>query len=92
MNCANNGVLLISLESHAVSMLAQEAGTTGRFCVDLERCVVETPRGWKVGFYLDPHLRNKLLRGLDEIGQTLSKLDSIHAFENRQRVRTPWLG
>lgn len=57
--------------------------------VDVERRVVEAPAAGLVGpFRLDDVARDRLLRGLDDIGATLEHLEEIAAYE---ASRAAWL-
>jgi 3-isopropylmalate/(R)-2-methylmalate dehydratase small subunit len=42
-------------------------------------------------FEIDPGRKEKLLKGLDSIGETLQAADAIAAFEARGASATPWL-
>jgi 3-isopropylmalate/(R)-2-methylmalate dehydratase small subunit len=42
-------------------------------------------------FDIDPLQKHRLLSGLDEIALTLQNADKIRMFEERHRVRQPWL-
>jgi 3-isopropylmalate/(R)-2-methylmalate dehydratase small subunit len=75
-NCAKTGMLAVTLPEEDVSALmhAREAR------IDLERQVVSF-EGREVGFGLDPEIRDRLLKGQDEIALTLEHLDGIERFE-----------
>jgi 3-isopropylmalate/(R)-2-methylmalate dehydratase small subunit len=64
------------------------AGGSYDLTVDLERQLVADGAGFQARFTLDDYYREKLLRGLDEIGLTLLHADRIAAFERR---REAWL-
>jgi 3-isopropylmalate/(R)-2-methylmalate dehydratase small subunit len=92
-NCFKNGVLPVRLPRAACDLLMADArlGANARITVDLERQVVVRPNGKVFGFEVDPHRREMLLHGLDEIGQTLQRVASIEAFEARRGQEQPWL-
>jgi 3-isopropylmalate dehydratase small subunit len=91
-NSANNGILLISLPAAAVKALQEEAnGGNHVFTVDLEAQSVTCPAGHVYGFEIDPGRKEKLLKGLDDIGLSLTRATEIAAFESRRRYATPWL-
>ena len=57
--------------------------------VDVERRLVEAPAlGISVPFRLDDDARDRLLRGLDDIGVTAQHMSDIDAYEAR---RPAWL-
>ena len=59
--------------------------------VDLPRQVVVTPSGEEFLFDVDEFGKGCLLEGLDEIGLTLTDLDTIRAYEAAREKDTPWL-
>ena len=92
-NCFKNGILPIRLPVATVNgLLAQaENGANATFTVDLEQQTIAAPDGSVTAFEVDPFRRHCLLNGLDDIGLTLQKADSIAAFEARQKAEQPWL-
>lgn len=92
-NCFKNGVLAIplQLDGHARVMRAADAGET--VSVDLVEQVIRVADGdAPIGFAVDPHRRDALLQGLDEIGAILADdADAIDRFEAMHRARSPWL-
>jgi 3-isopropylmalate dehydratase small subunit len=92
-NAANNGLLLITLPAEEVDGLMAEArGDNHTFAVDLEAQTVTTPSGVAHRFEIDPVRKEKLLRGLDPIGETLEHAPEISAFESARRLTQPWAG
>ncbi len=92
-NCFKNGILPIRLPREVCDALMEDArlGANARLIVDLERQVVLRPNGETVAFEVDAHQRTMLLRGLDEIGQTLAHGPAIDAHEARQRAGQSWM-
>ena len=84
-NCCQNGLLPVVLAVDEVDRLLQ-LGATGPLdvTVDLERCEVTGPEGFRASFTIDAYRRAMLLEGLDEIGRTLKLEPQIAAYE-RQR-------
>jgi 3-isopropylmalate dehydratase small subunit len=92
-NAANNGLLLITLPAAEVDALMAEArGGNHVFSVDLEAQTVTTPSGTVHRFDIDPQRKEKLLKGLDPIGETLVHQREITAFEERLHLTQPWVG
>jgi len=92
-NAANNGLLLITLPTDEVELLMDEArGGNHTFSVDLEAQTVSTPAGAVHRFEIDPVRKDKLLRGLDAIGETLQHAGEITDYEDRRRLTQPWAG
>jgi 3-isopropylmalate/(R)-2-methylmalate dehydratase small subunit len=78
-NCLKNGIVPARLPSEVCDSLrktlVEKPGT--EITVDLETQLVDG----KHAFVVDPFFREMLLKGLDEIGLTLSMLPEIEAFE-----------
>ncbi len=92
-NCFKNGLLPIVLDAKTVDGLFHETfGNEGyRLAIDLEKQVVVTPSGERIGFEVDAFRKHCLIEGLDDIGLTLVHGDEIRAFEDRYRGAQPWL-
>ncbi len=91
-NCFQNGLLPIALPADQVRALMGEAlGGNHVFSIDLESQCVVSPSGAKFHFEIDPGRKDKMLRGLDGIGETLQATAAIDQFEARQALRLPWL-
>ncbi len=92
-NCFKNGVLPIVLSEAAVEQLfgecAAEAGY--RLRIDLPAQTVATPGGKSFHFEVDAFRKNCLVNGLDDIGLTLQRADSIRAYEAKRQQSAPWL-
>ena len=61
------------------------------FSVDLESQTVTSPSGKAYRFDIDPAAKEKLLKGLDAIGETLMHAADIDVFEMKQALTKPWL-
>jgi 3-isopropylmalate/(R)-2-methylmalate dehydratase small subunit len=92
-NCFKNGLLAIVLDAKIVDQLMKESMTTEgyRLAVDLEQQTITTPGRKEIRFEIDPFRKHCLLNGLDEIGLSLERADSIRAFEAKHRAVQPWL-
>ena len=92
-NSFKNGMLLIKLPPQIVNELMDDAkkGANARLTVDLASQTVTRPDGEKIHFDIDPHLKDCLLNGLDDIGLTLKKESKIQSFEAKRRLSQPWL-
>jgi 3-isopropylmalate/(R)-2-methylmalate dehydratase small subunit len=84
-NSIKNGLLPIFLpEDICNGLIAEVMGTPGaKIAVDLASQTVRGPDGAEHSFDIDPFAKECLLKGLDEIGYTLSLTEEIAAFENR---------
>lgn len=92
-NCFKNGVLPVALEQAQVDQLFKEVYATPGYelTVDLPAQTVTTPDGQAMSFQVDAFRKDCLVRGLDEIGLTLTQADAIRAYEQRRRSEAPWL-
>lgn len=92
-NCFKNGILPIMLPKEAVDVLMEDAtkGENARISVDLEKQTVSATDGTEFSFEVDAFKKHCLLNGLDDIGLTYQKIDSIDAYEKEQSTKTPWL-
>jgi 3-isopropylmalate/(R)-2-methylmalate dehydratase small subunit len=82
-NAAKNGLLTVVLPATVVAgmIAALQAEPDLEIDVDLEGQTVSLPNGPALRFEIDPYRKHLLLNGLDELGFTLSQIDTITAFE-----------
>lgn len=91
-NCFQNGLLPVVLAADEVQALMDEAkGGNHMVTVDLEQQKVVSPSGKTFSFQIDPAHKDKMLKGLDAIGETLQAAPSIDVFEGKRAVSQPWL-
>jgi 3-isopropylmalate/(R)-2-methylmalate dehydratase small subunit len=92
-NCFNNGILPVTFDEAIVKELFAEVEATEGYtlAVDLEAQTVTTPHQRVLHFEIDGFRKNALLKGLDNIGWTLSHNDEIVAYENRRKQEAPWI-
>ncbi len=91
-NCFQNGLLPIALPAEQVRALMAEAkGGNHVFDIDLESQSVSAPSGARFHFDIDPGRKEKMLKGLDAIGETLQAASAIDDYEQRQALQRPWL-
>ena len=87
-NSLKNGLVPVKLPAGVVTALRQAvaAAPGASLTVDLERQVLVGPDGAAHPFTVPPFARDCLLRGLDEIGLTLTLAEEISAYEARRGV------
>ncbi len=91
-NCFQNGLLPVVLKPDEVRQLMDEArGGNHVVSVDLESQTVTSPSGAAFRFEIDPKRKEKMLKGLDAIGETLQAENAIDTFESRRALAQPWL-
>lgn len=92
-NCLNIGLLPVRLDAESVQVLFEEEQETPGYAltIDLATQTVATSTGQVYTFALDPFRKEALLQGLDAVGQTLLRVDTIAAYEQRRKAELPWL-
>jgi 3-isopropylmalate dehydratase/3-isopropylmalate/(R)-2-methylmalate dehydratase small subunit len=91
-NCFQNGLLPVVLKAEEVQQLMEEArGGNHVVSVDLAAQSVTSPSGAVFHFEIDPVRKDKMLKGLDAIGETLQAKDSIDVYEMKRALSQPWL-
>ena len=92
-NSFKNGILPIVLPQEQVDVLMADAekGANARMTVDLEAQEITTSDGVVIPFEVDAFKKHCLLNGLDDIGLTMEKADSIKSFEDKAAQERPWV-
>ena len=91
-NCFNNGLLPVVLAPDEIAVLMDEAlGGNHMVSIDLEAQTVISPSGKTFNFQIDPVRKDKMLRGLDAIGETLMHGGDIDLYESKRAIGEPWL-
>jgi len=91
-NCFQNGLLPVVLKADEVQALMEEArGGNHVMSVDLATQTVAAPSGKSFHFDIDPTRKEKMLKGLDAIGETLQRAKSIDVYEMKRALDQPWL-
>jgi 3-isopropylmalate/(R)-2-methylmalate dehydratase small subunit len=92
-NSFKNGILPIVVTPDQLKMLMDDAerGSNATMTIDLEKQEIRGPDGGTIKFDLDPFRKHCLMNGLDDIGLTLEKADSISAFEKQNAESHSWL-
>ena len=91
-NCFQNGLLPVVLAPDQVQTLMDEAkGGNHMVTVDLESQTVVSPSGQTFTFQIDAQRKQKMLKGLDAIGETLQAASSIDVYEGKRAISQPWL-
>ena len=92
-NCFKNGILPITVSADERDALMADAADTENpeLSIDLVSQTIRRPNGGEIKFEIDPFRKKCLLEGLDDIGLTMEKGDSIDSFEARRIAEQPWL-
>jgi len=81
-NCFKNGILPIKLEERIVEKLKHQSGELE---VDLENQLLKTNTE-QIPFDINSYKKTILLKGLDDIAQTLQLEDKISEFEKHSKI------
>lgn len=88
-NCFKNGMLPIRMPYDQWKKLAgQYENQSLNMTVDLENQLIHDSEGKEISFEVDPHWKEMLINGYDEISLTLLLEDDIQQFESK---RSSWL-
>ena len=89
-NAFKNGIVTVALPQAAIDRLL-EVAQTDPITIDLERQTVTTPFQDRFTFEIDPFRKECLLKGLDEVGITLTHEQALVDYEARMKAHRPWL-
>jgi len=90
-NCTKNGLVPVVLSEPTVNRIWEilEADATAEITIDMQRLTVEIPSaGITEKFDMDSSTQDRFIRGLDDVGITMTKGDAISSFETS---RPAWL-
>ena len=92
-NCFKNGILPVKVSAEELDKLMDDAsrGSNAVLTVDLESQTVTGPDGGTISFEVDEFKRHCLLNGLDDIGLTMEKAESIQVYEDKLGEARPWV-
>jgi 3-isopropylmalate/(R)-2-methylmalate dehydratase small subunit len=91
--CFKNGILPIVLPQEDVDKLMDDAdrGANAMVTVDLASQTIKGPDGGEITFEVDAFRKHCLINGLDDIGLTMEKANSIDKFEAGLGAAQPWI-
>ncbi|ASB94367.1 3-isopropylmalate dehydratase small subunit [Bacillus subtilis] len=88
-NCFKNGMLPIRMPyDNWKQLVDQYENKSLQMTVDLEKQLIHDSEGNQISFEVDPHWKEMLINGYDEISLTLLLEDEIKQFESQ---RSSWL-
>jgi 3-isopropylmalate/(R)-2-methylmalate dehydratase small subunit len=92
-NELQNGMLPVTLPEEICRGLRDQlqAKPGASLAIDLPAQTVTDTLGDAHPFMIDPMYKERLLKGLDDIGLVLEQLPEIEAFEQRYHATHPWL-
>ena len=84
-NCFKNGILPISLDKKEIDFLIQNLPNAGnQISIDLENQSIVIGNN-SLNFEIDPHKKECLLNGWDDIDLTLKHLEKINSYETNNQ-------
>ncbi|MBR92018.1 MAG: 3-isopropylmalate dehydratase small subunit [Dehalococcoidia bacterium] len=88
-NCMQNGLLPVILDQQYVELIMARSirNNSYKLTVDLENQTIVDEQDLNVKFDIDPFRKNSLLKGLDDVGITLTMSNDIDQFENKRIAR-----
>jgi len=91
-NCFKNGILPIIVSQDELDKLMDDAdrGANSTLSVDLEAQTINGPDGGVIKFDIDPGRKERMLEGIDDIGETMAKASKIDMFESKKAETHPW--
>jgi 3-isopropylmalate/(R)-2-methylmalate dehydratase small subunit len=93
-NCFQTGMLPVVLEDAKIRAICDEVevdAASNLLTVDLQASLVRSPKGHEFPFSVAPMRREALLRGLDEVGMTITRDGEIASFQKRDHASRPWI-
>jgi len=91
-NCYQNGLLPVVVSDEAASKFAELAADPGNtVTIDLAEQRVSSG-DYTASFDIDPHVKERLLNGWDQIDITLQSAADIEAYESARPAHRPTLG
>jgi 3-isopropylmalate/(R)-2-methylmalate dehydratase small subunit len=70
-------------------LLHQQPGA--QLTIDLAAQTISAPDGTEYRFDIEPMFKERLLKGLDDVGMVLQHLPDIEAYERKRKTEMPWL-
>jgi len=91
-NALQNGFLPIVLDEEKCARLREQLHTEpgGSIAIDLPAQTVTGPDGTVYPFEIDPAAKERLVKGLDDVGLVLQHIERIEGFEERYFEEHPW--
>jgi 3-isopropylmalate/(R)-2-methylmalate dehydratase small subunit len=92
-NEIQNGMLPAILAEEYCAVLREQlkAKPGSTITIDLELQTITGPDGKTYQFDIEPVFKERLLKGLDDVGLVLQELPAIEAFEKRHFAKMPWI-
>jgi 3-isopropylmalate/(R)-2-methylmalate dehydratase small subunit len=92
-NEIQNGMLpaIVTTEVSEALRKLLHAQPGAELTIDLAAQTIEAPGGRQYRFDIEPMYKERLLKGLDDVGMVLERLPAIEAYEAKRKAEMPWL-
>ena len=89
-NCFKNGLLPIILDENDIEKIKENIDKNNNFTVNLENQSIQSD-GLLIKFKIDNRRKEVLIKGIDDISETLKLSDKIKESENKRAEKMPWV-
>ena len=92
-NSFKNSLLLIRVKKKEVEELLIDIKNLGRYelTIDIQNQTISTPKDKVYKFDINPTDKERIVLGYDDIGLTLKLSDKIISYENKMKIKKPWI-
>ena len=92
-NSFKNSLLLIRVKKKEVEELLIDIKNLGRYelTIDIQNQTISTPKDKVYKFDINPTDKERIILGYDDIGITLKLSDKIISYENKMKIKKPWI-
>ena len=89
-NCFKNGILPITINDDQVKEISEYANRKEKIFVNLKNQKIIFGNK-EISFELDEFKKKCLIEGLDDIALSLEKSEKISEYENKLKIKKPWI-
>ena len=89
-NCFKNGILPITISNDQVKELSEYSKRKEKILIDLKDQKIIFGNK-EISFELDEFKKKCLIEGLDDIALSLEKSEKISEYENKLKIKKPWI-
>tara|TARA_B100001093_G_C26573162_1_gene903864 strand:- start:48 stop:698 length:651 start_codon:yes stop_codon:yes gene_type:complete len=92
-NSFKNSLLLISLNKKEIEELLKEIENLIKYelTIDIQSQTITTPDGKVFKFDINSSDKERIILGYDDIGLTLKLSEKITSYENKMKIKKPWM-
>ena len=92
-NSLKNSLLLICLSKKDIQILLADSSSTSKYelTIDIQSQTITTPSGKSFKFDINSADKERIMLGYDDIGLTLKLDEKITSYENKMKIKKPWM-